>query len=154
MATSPEAIAQLIAEATALGFPDDLLVKGQARSMVWRNGVLPPEAPQISTMLTYDLLSYAYSLMNQALGCSTRAQNSRRARSALEHAASAIEAAIARGGLSAERDFHHLLAAACYHLARYATRAFSLLHKGFTEADLSLPERAIALLMLRDLDAL
>ncbi len=31
MATSPEAIAQLIAQATAAGFRDDLLAKGQAR---------------------------------------------------------------------------------------------------------------------------
>ncbi len=59
MATTPEAIAQLIAEATAPGFRDDLLAKGQARSMVWRDGVLPPGAPQFSNLLTYDLLSYA-----------------------------------------------------------------------------------------------
>lgn len=154
MATSPDAIAQLIAEATAPGFRDDLLAKGQARSMVWRDGVLPPEAPQFSTLLTYDLLSYAYSLMNQGLRLLDQGAELAAARSAFEHAASAIEAAIARGRPNAERDFHRLLAAACYHLARYAARAFSLLHEGLTEANLSLSERAIALLMLRDLDAL
>lgn len=154
MATSPEAIAQLIAEATAPGFRDDLLAKGQARSMVWRDGVLPPEAPQFSTLLTYDLLSYAYSLMNQGLRLLDQGAELAAARSAFEHAASAIEAAIERGPANAERDFHRLLAAACYHIARYAARAFSLLHEGLTEANLSLSERAIALLMLRDLDAL
>lgn len=154
MATSPEAIAQLIAEATAPGFRDDLLAKGQARSMVWRDGVLPPEAPQFSTLLTYDLLSYAYSLMNQGLRLLDQGAELAVARSAFEHAASAIEAAIARGRANAECDFHRFLAAACYHLARYAARAFSLLHESLTEANLSLSERAIALLMLRDLDAL
>ena len=154
MATSPEAIAQLIAEATAPGFRDDLLAKGQARSMVWRDGVLPPEAPQFSTLLTYDLLSYAYSLMSQGLRLLDQGAELAAARSAFEHAASAIEAAIARGRANADRDFHRLLAAACYHLARYAARAFSLLHEGLTEANLSLSERAIALLMLRDLDSL
>jgi len=154
MATSPEAIAQLIAEATSPGFRDDLLAKGQARSMVWRDGVLPPEAPQFSTLLTYDLLSYAYSLMNQGLRLLDLGGDPAAARSAFEHAASAIEAVIARCGANAERDFHRLLAAGCYHLARYAARAFSLLQEGLAEANLSLSERAIALLMLRDLDAL
>jgi superfamily II DNA/RNA helicase len=154
MATSPETIAALIAEATAPGFRDDLLAKGQARSMVWRDGVLPSEAPQFSTLLTYDLLSYAYSLMNQGLRLLDQGAEMAAARSAFEHAASAIEAAIARGRTNAERDFHRLLAAACYHLARYAARSFSLLHEGLTEANLTLSERAIALLMLRDLDEL
>lgn len=154
MATSPEAIAQVIAEATAPGFREGLLARGQARSMVWRDGVLPPEAPQFSTLLTYDLLSYAYALMNQGLRLLDQRAEQAAARSAFEHAASAIEAAIARGRANAERDFHRLLAAAGYHLARYAARAFSLLHEGLSEANLSLSERAIALLMLRDLDAL
>ena len=154
MATSPEAIAKLIAEATAPGFRDDLLAKGQARSMVWRDGVLPAEAPQFSTLLTYDLLSYAYALMNQGLRLLDQGAELAAARSAFEHAASAIEAAIARGRANAERDFHRLLAASCYHLARYAARAFSLLHEGLIDANLSLSEQAIALLMLRDLDAL
>ncbi|MEJ5976606.1 DEAD/DEAH box helicase [Novosphingobium sp. PS1R-30] len=154
MATTPEAIAQLIAEATMPGFRDDLLAKGQARSMVWRDGVLPPEAPQFSTLLTYDLLSYAYSLMTQGLRLLDQGAELVAARSAFEHAASAIEAAVSRGRSSTERDFHRLLAAACYHLARYAARAFSLLHEGLAESNLSLPERAIALLMLRDLDGL
>ncbi|MFT8518991.1 DEAD/DEAH box helicase [Acetobacter syzygii] len=154
MATTPEAIAQLIAEATAPGFRDDLLAKGQARSMVWRDGVLPPDAPQFSNLLTYDLLSYAYSLTNQGLRLLDKGVELSATRSAFEHAASAIEAAITHGPASGERDFHRLLAAACYHLAGYAARAFSLLHEGLAKANLTLSERAIALLMLRDLDEL
>ena len=152
MATSPEAIARLIAEATAAGFRDDLLAKGQARAMVWRDGLVPPEAPQFSTLLTYDLLSYAYSLMNQGLRLLDQQAEFGAARSAFEHAASAIEAATARGRATNDRDFHRLMAGACYHLARYAARAFSLLHEGLSAANLTVPERAVALLMLRDLE--
>lgn len=154
MASNPETIAQLIAEATGAGFRDDLLAKGQARAMVWRDGVVPPEAPQFSTLLTYDLLTYAYSLMNQGLRLLDQQAEFGAARSAFEHAASAIEAATARGHVTNDRDFHRLMAGACYHLARYAARAFSLLHKGLNEANLSVPERAVALLMLRDLKTL
>lgn len=154
MATTPEAIAQLIAEATGPGFRNNLLAKGQARAMVWRNGVVPLEAPQFSMLLTYDLLSYAYSLMNQGLRLLDQGAEFSAARSAFEHAASAIEAATTRGHVTSDRDFHQLIAGACYHLARYAARAFSLLHEGLSDANLSVPERAVALLMLRDLDAL
>jgi len=122
--------------------------------MVWREGELPLEAPPFSALLTYDLLSYAYSLMTQGLRLLDQGSQAAAAREAFEHAASAIEAATARGPARNDRDFHRLMAGACYHLARYAARAFSLLHEGLNEANLSVPERALALLMLRDLDAL
>ncbi|WP_311275222.1 DEAD/DEAH box helicase [Methylobacterium sp. WCS2018Hpa-22] len=154
MAISPEAIAQLIVEATAPGFRDDLLAKGQARAMVWREGVVPPEAPQFSALLTYDLLTYAYSLLAQGLRLLDHGAELDAARNAFEHAASAIEAATTHGRATSDRDFHRIVAGACYHLARYAARAFSLLHEGLNDANLSVPERALALLMLRDLDAL
>lgn len=154
MATSPEAIAQMIREATAPGFRDNLLAKGQARSMIWRDGVLPADAPPFSTLLTYDLLSYAYGLMTQGLRLLDQSEEVETARAAFENAASAIEAVIARGRSNNDRDFHRLTAAACYHLARYSARAYSLLHEGLTEANISQPERALALLMLRDLDGL
>lgn len=144
----------LIRESTAPGFRDDLLAKGQARSMIWRNGDLPADAPPFSELLTYDLLSYAYALMAQGLRLLDQEAELEVARSAFENAASAIEAVIARGRTSNERDFHRLIAGACYHLARYSARAFSLLHEGIREANLTQPERALALLMLRDLDGL
>lgn len=154
MPANPEAIAQLIQDTTATGFREALLAKGQARSMIWRDGQLPPNAPTFSIMLSYDLLAYAYTLMMQGLRLLDQRQMSEIARSAFENAASAIEAVISRGQVNNERDFHRLTAAACYHLARYSARAYSLLHEGLTEANLSKPERALALLMLRDIDAL
>lgn len=154
MAINPEAIAQLIHEAIAPGFRDDLLARGQARSMIWREGVLPPGAPPFSTSLSYDLLAYAYTLMTQGLRLLDQGQESEIAQSAFENAASAIEAVITRGQVNNERDFHRLTAAACYHLAHYSARAYSLLHEGLTNANLSNPERALALLMMRDIDGL
>lgn len=64
-------------------------------------------------MLTYDLLSYAYSLMNQGLRLlDQQAEFFSAARSAFEHAASAIEAVTARGRITNDRDFHRLMAGA------------------------------------------
>lgn len=154
MASSPEAIAALVTEATAPGFRDDLLAKGQARAMISRDGALPEDAPKFSDLLKYDLLSYAYTLLTQGLRLLDRGIEADVARTAFENAASAIEAAIARGQADSERDFHRFAAAACYHLAGYSARAYSLLHEGLTKANLSFPERALALLMLRDLGAL
>ncbi|MFA6270882.1 MAG: DEAD/DEAH box helicase, partial [Candidatus Paceibacterota bacterium] len=154
MATNPEAIVQLIREATAPGFRDDLLAKGQARSMIWRDGALPPNTPLFSTFLSYDLLAYAYTLLMQGLRLLDQGEESEIAQSAFENAASAIEAVVTRGQVNNERDFHRLTAAACYHLAHYSARAYSLLHDSLTTANLSNPERALALLMLRDIDGL
>lgn len=61
---------------------------------------------------------------------------------------------VARGGATAERDFHRLVAAAAYHLGRFSARAYSLLHQGLAEANLSAMEKGLAKLMLRDLDGL
>src|SRR5260370_19641872 len=113
MATSPESIAALIRETIAPGFRDDLLAKGEARWMIWRNGTLPPDAPSFSTLLSYDLLSYDYALMTQGLRLLDQEAEPDAARSAFENAASAIEAVITRGRSNNERDFHRLIAGAC-----------------------------------------
>ena len=35
--------------------------------MIWRDGVLPPDAPDFSTQLSYDLNSYGYALLGLGL---------------------------------------------------------------------------------------
>ena len=97
MASTPETIAGLIAEAAAPGFRDDLLAKGQARSMIWREGNLPDGAPDFSALLSYDLMSFAYSMLSQGLRLLEVGGNPGPARVAFEHAASAIEAVVTRG---------------------------------------------------------
>jgi superfamily II DNA/RNA helicase len=150
----PEEAAAAIRAATSRGYRNDLLAKGQARALIWREGLLPPGAPAFSDLLSYDLLSYAYSLAMQGLRLLDQQSELDAARLAFENAASALEAVTSRGRSDSDTDFHRLVAGACYHLARYSARAFSMLHEGLSGANLSSPERALALLMLRDLSGL
>jgi hypothetical protein len=63
MPTTPEAIAADIAEAATAGFRGNLIARGQARAIIWRDGVLPPDAPAFAAQLSYDLHSYGYALL-------------------------------------------------------------------------------------------
>jgi superfamily II DNA/RNA helicase len=136
------------------GFRARLLARGQARGMIWRDGVLPEDSPNFSAELSDDLLSYGYSLLLHGLRYTDLGGDAATARKAFEVAAEALEAVIARGSADAERGFHRLVAAAAYHLGRYSARAYSLLYKGLADANLSTMETGLAKLMLRDLDGL
>ena len=153
MATLEEKQAR-IREATASGFRGRLLARGQARSMIWRDGELPADAPDFSRLLSYDLLSYGYALLRDGLDILEEDGDAETARTAFENAASAIESVVSKGEDGAERDFHRFVAAAAYHLARYSARAFSLLSAQIAEANLTLSERCLAFLMIRSLDDL
>ncbi|CAN7427599.1 DEAD/DEAH box helicase [Caulobacter sp. LjRoot300] len=154
MASTVEAIAANIEAATEAGFRGRLLARGQARAMMWREGVLPVGPPPFSPLLSYDLLSYGYSLLSHGLRLLELDGDRGLARTAFEHAASAIEAVLTNGRAGAARDFHTLVAAAAYHLGRYSARAYSLLHASAEAANLSTPEQCLAHLMLRNLDQL
>ena len=67
MGRSVEEIEREIEEATKAGFRGRLLAQGQARSLIWREGILPPDAPRFSAQLSYDLLSYGYGLLGHGL---------------------------------------------------------------------------------------
>ena len=154
MATGIEAIEASIRRAVEPGFHDRLVARGQARSMIWRDGVLPSDAPAFSGLLTYDLLSYGYSLLGHGLRVLEQEGNRDVARIAFEHAAGAIEAVIAKGRNDDERGFHRLIAASAYHLGRFSARAYSLIRAGFVDTNLSIPERCLGHLILRDLEGL
>ena len=62
-----ESIQTDIDEAVTPGFRARLIARGQARAMIWRDGVLPPGAPDFSPQLSYDLHSYGYSLFELGL---------------------------------------------------------------------------------------
>ena len=143
-----------IREATLTGFRDRLLARGQARSMIWRNGLLPEDAPNFSPLLSYDLLSYGYALLSDGLDILDENGDAEIAHTAFENAAWAIESVISKGPDKTDRDFHRFVAAAAYHLARYSARAFSLLSTQLEEANLTLCERCLAFLMIRSLDIL
>ncbi len=154
MAATLEELRASIDAAVVPGFRARLLARGQARGMIWRDGLLPQEAPNFGAELSDDLLSYGYSLLLHGLRYTDLGGDAATARKAFEVAAEALEAVVARGAAQAERDFHRLVAAAAYHLGRYSARAYSLLHTGLAEANLSTMETGLAKLMLRDLDGL
>jgi hypothetical protein len=155
MPTTIEAIEADIDAAIVPGFRNRLIAKGQARAMIWRDGALPPEAPAFSPQLSYDLHSYGYALLGMGLRLRELGGDPSRARIAFEQAATALEAVMARGERGVpDRDFHFVMAAASYHLARLSARAYSLLSIVQAEDNFSPIEKALALLMLRDLDQL
>ena len=155
MASSLDQIEADLREAVAPGFRNDLLARGQARSIIWREGALPDDAPNFSALLSYDLLSYGYGLLGQALRLRELGGNQDLARVAFEHAAGAIEAVISKGNPSnRDRGFHRVAAASAYHLGRFSARAYSLLVSHLEDANISSIERALALLILRRLSQL
>ncbi|MDO8775720.1 MAG: DEAD/DEAH box helicase [Burkholderiaceae bacterium] len=154
MAATLEELKANIDAAVVPGFRARLLARGQARAMIWRDGALPEDAPNFGAELSDDLLSYGYSLLQHGLRYVDMGGDAETARKSFEVAAEALEAVVARGGATAERDFHRLVAAAAYHLGRFSARAYSLLHQGLAEANLSAMEKGLAKLILRDLDGL
>lgn len=155
MPTTPEAIVADINEAAAAGFRGRLIARGQARSIIWRNGVLPPDAPAFAPQLSYDLHTYGYTLLGLGLRLRELGGDAAQARIAFEQAATALEAVIAKGNREdTERDFHFVMAAASYHLAHYSARAYSLLAIVERDENFSPIERALTRLMRRDINAL
>ena len=152
MATTLEELQANIRAAVTPGYRQQLLARGQARGMIWRAGLLPIDAPQFSPELSEDLLSFGYSLLLHGLRYVDLGGDFSLARVAFEVAAESIEAVVARGEADENRDFHRLVAGASYHLGRYSARAYSLLFQGLSESNLSVVERCLAQLMLRDLE--
>lgn len=154
MAATIDALRASIEQAVQQGFRHRLLARGQSRGMIWRDGELPPDAPNFSPELSDDLLGYGYSLLQQGMRFADLGGDAGLSRAAYEVAAEALEAVVAKGQHDEERDFHRLVAAAAYHLGRFSARAYSLLHRDLADANLSLVEMSLAKLMLRDLEGL
>ena len=154
MAHDVEGVEKEILRATEPGFRGRLLAQGQARSLIWREGKLPPDAPGFSVQLSYDLLSYGYGLLGHGLRLLEEGGNSDLARRAFEFSADALESVVTNGADSPDRDFHRFMAAAGYHLGGFSARAYSMLNAGFNDLSLSEMQRSLSLLMLRRLDGL
>ncbi len=156
MPTTPDAIAAAIDTASQAGFRGNLLARGQARAIIWRNGQLPPESPGFAPQLTYDLRSYGYTLLGLGLRLlEMEGGDASKARSAFEQAAAALEAVVAKGDHDEiDRDFHFIAAAASYHLAHLSARAYSLLAIAEADPNFSVTERMLVLLMRRDIGGL
>ncbi len=152
MATTLEELQANIEAAVTPGYRQKLLARGQARGMIWRAGLLPIDAPHFSPELSEDLLSFGYSLLLHGLRYVDLGGNFSLARVAFEVAAESIEAVVSRGEVDENRDFHRLIAGGAYHLGRYSARAYSMLFEGLGQSNLSIVERCLAQLMLRDLE--
>lgn len=149
---------QLEAEVTAAlepAFRAQLLARGQARSMIWRDGALPDGAPPFIETLSYDLVAYGDALLLHAIHIRNDGGNEQLARRAFMQAGEALEAVVAKGVPDdPQRGFVRLLAASAYHLGRSSARAYSILVVSLDNANLSRLDRGLALLILRSLDEL
>ncbi len=154
MPRTAEEIVAAIEQAVVEGFRAHLITRGQARAMIWRDGVVPQGAPDFSPQLSFDLHSYGYSLLGLGLSLRELRGDTAQARLAFEQAANALESVVTRGRRqAADRDFHVILAASCCHLAHLSARSFSLLSVVTTDRNFSPIERTLALLMRRDMKA-
>lgn len=155
MASTIEDIEALIQEAITTGFRGRLLERGLARSMIWDDGELPDGSPNFSGRLSYDLLSYGYSLLSLAIRLRELNGDETLCRVAFEKSAIAITDVIQNGiPNDPERGFHRVIAAAAYHLGRFSAKAYSLIQPGLDNGNLSRIERVLSLLMVRQLDDL
>lgn len=150
MASSIEEIEEAIRQAIATGFRGRLLERGLARSMIWVDGELPDGSPNFAEKLSYDLLSYGYSLLSLAIRLTELNGDADLARAAFEKSATAITDVIHNGNSDdPESGFHKVLAASSYHLGRFSAKAFSLLNHSIENENLSRIEKMLSLLMLR-----
>lgn len=147
-------ISELLVTATRPGFRERLTTRGLARAMIWRGGQLPPGSPAFTPTLTSDLLGYGFTILRLALNGRTQDVDQLLLRHSFELAAESIEALVRNGPQDRERGFFRICAAAAYHLAGYSARAFSMMRDHLDGNNMSPCETALALLMLRRLDAL
>jgi superfamily II DNA/RNA helicase len=153
MASTIEEIEQSIREAIAPGFRNRLLERGLARSMIWVDGELPEGAPRFAEKLSYDLLSYGYSLLSLSIRLRDLRGNEDLCRAAFEKAATSITDVIHNGNPEdPEKGFHKVLASSAFHLGRYSAKAFSLIQSNLENQNLSQIEELFSLLMLRQFD--
>lgn len=153
MASTNEEIEALITEAIAPGFRGRLLERGLARSMIWVDAELPENSPQFAEKLSYDLLSYGYSLLSLAIRLREMEGGEELCRAAFEKSATAITDVIHNGDPDdPEKGFHKVLASAAYHLGRYSAKAYSLIHNNLDDQNLSQIEELLSLLMLREFE--
>lgn len=155
MASTIEEIEELIKQAISPGFRGRLLERGLARSMIWDEGELPDGAPDFSEDLSYDLLSYGYSILSLALRLQELDGNADLCRAAFEKSAIAITDVIYNGNPNdQEKGFHKVLAASAYHLGRFSAKAFSLIQHSIEGENLSPMEQMLSFLILRKFDRL
>ena len=159
MAREAQELAQILTAALDNEFRGRLLARGQAQSMVRRDGILPPDAPGFSPFLDADLLNYGYALLSTSLELLEIAEDGsvdqiNLAREGLIQSSYALEAAIRNAAAGMDLVLHRLVAGAASHLGGYAARAFSLIRTSRQSERLTLMEQTLADLLMRDLSSI
>ncbi|MCQ2002221.1 DEAD/DEAH box helicase [Arthrobacter zhaoxinii] len=163
MARDAQGLGEELSAATDPSFRGRLLARGQAQSMIRRDGALPSGSPEFSAFLDGDLLNYGYALLSDGLdlleqldsdendGTSSQAEV---ARFAFIQSSYALESATRNSAGTSDKMFHRLIAGAASHLGGYAARAFSLVEGSQESGQLTPMERTLADLIMRDLSAI
>ena len=153
MSETVSELVELLTRITQPQFRGQLRARGLARATIWREGVLPPGSPQFAETLTDDLLDYGFTLLRTAL-TGQELTNDPITQRAYELAAESIESVIRNGPATNDFGFFRVCSAAAYHLAGYSARAYSIIRGHVQSGTLSPIEKALALLILRDLDSM
>lgn len=136
-------------------FRGRLVDRGIARSLIWNDGKLPPDAQRFADSLTDDLLDYAYTVMSMALRIRSEDKGSAVARRALQVAGEAIQSAVRKGDQSRrDQGFHRVNAAVAFHLAGHPAMAYSVSPSEPDEYNLSPTEKVLVFLFRRRLRAM
>lgn len=144
-----------LTQATADGVRGRLQARGEARSIIRRDGVLPDDAPAFGETIDTDLSEYALSVLRASMALREGGGNDEIWRRGFARAGNAFEALVQNGSREdVGRGFYRIAGAAAYHLASYSALAFSLISQRPENANLSPAEEALAHLILRDLAGL
>ncbi len=166
MVRSIQTLTEDLAVSLTPQFRSRLLARGQAQSMIRRDGMLPEGAPSFDAFLDDDLLGYGYSLISTSLRIVEALEQEGPeqedeaamedagglAREGLMQASFAIEAATRNSSNEGEIAFHRLIAGAASHLAGYTARAYSLVRSSARSSQLTPMEQTLADLIMRALD--
>jgi hypothetical protein len=155
MPENVEEITERLESLLKRGYRDNLLAKGLARGLIWRNGHLPTDAPKFGLNLMTDLLDYGFLLLSTSLRLRELHGNEEVVRRSLETAAEALESAARNDSWTdVERGFHLVMASAAFHIGGFASRAYSLFEGDLAAFNLASYERALVHLMRRDFNGL
>ncbi|ALV41972.1 hypothetical protein AU252_13055 [Pseudarthrobacter sulfonivorans] len=167
MSRDAQALVAGLSAATDARFRSRLLARGQAQSMIRRDGVLPNGSPEFSPFLDADLLNYGYALLADGMdlleeleadddgdGDGDATSQIEVARLAFIQSSYALEAATRNAADTPDKLFHRLIAGAASHLGGYAARAFSLMERSRESGQLTPMELTLADLTMRNLDAI
>jgi superfamily II DNA/RNA helicase len=150
-----EELTAFIGSTAADGARGYLQARGEARAIIRRDGVLPPDAPSFGDTIDTDLAEYALSLLRASMALREAGGSAQMWRRGFAQAGNAFEALVQNGRPQENyRGFYRVAGAASYHLASYSALAFSLIAQGPEAANLSPAEEALTLLMLRQLTLL